>query len=89
MNVHLQNGVASCPESDLGESIPLAELGSVQLEFSALGALLHEPSMARLAAAREVRACTPTLQALSEGSTRERCAALYRLPSVIALVVGA
>ena len=31
--VHLATGHASCPETDLGESIPLSELGSVQLEL--------------------------------------------------------
>ena len=38
--VHLGLGNVSCPESDLGPSIPLAELGSVQLEFAALRAAL-------------------------------------------------
>ena len=47
--VHLSSGRASCPESDLGESIPLSELGSVQLEFAALAHLLDEPRFATLA----------------------------------------
>ena len=34
--VHLGLGNVSCPSTDLGESIPLSELGSVQLEFAAL-----------------------------------------------------
>ena len=38
--VHLGLGNVSCPDSDLGQSIPLAELGSVQLEFAALRAAL-------------------------------------------------
>ena len=38
--VHLVLGNASCPSSELGESIPLAELGSVQLEFAALQSAL-------------------------------------------------
>ena len=46
--VHLQSGAASCPQTDLGESIPLAELGSVSLEFATLGAAIHEAQMARL-----------------------------------------
>ena len=40
---------ASCPETDLGLSIPLAELGSVQLEFAALGDAVGEPRFARVA----------------------------------------
>jgi hypothetical protein len=32
-----------------GASIPLAEMGSIQLEFAALGALTHEPRLAELA----------------------------------------
>ena len=36
---HLQRGNASCPSSDFGESIPLSELGSVQLEFAELSRL--------------------------------------------------
>ena len=46
--VHLQSGAASCPQTDLGESIPLAELGSVSLEFATLGAAIHDPQMAHL-----------------------------------------
>lgn len=47
--VHLAVAKADCPESDVGMSIPLAELGSVQLEFAALASALHEPRLATLA----------------------------------------
>lgn len=45
-SVHLQLGAASCPDTDLGQSIPLAELGSIQLEFSALAHAVGNPSLA-------------------------------------------
>ena len=44
--VNLAHGNASCPRSDFGYSIPLAELGSVQLEFGALAVLLGRPEIA-------------------------------------------
>ena len=44
--VNLAHGNASCPRSDFGYSIPLAELGSVQLEFGALAELLDRPEIA-------------------------------------------
>ena len=44
--VNLAHGNASCPRSDFGYSIPLAELGSVQLEFGALAVLLDRPEIA-------------------------------------------
>ena len=47
--VNLRRGNASCPASDFGESIPLSELGSVQLEFAELSRLLHDPAFARAA----------------------------------------
>ena len=42
--VNLKKGDAHCPDSELGESIPLSELGSVQLEFAALGSLVGHRS---------------------------------------------
>ena len=47
--VNLAAGNASCPRSDFGYSIPLAELGSVQLEFGALAAFVERPEFARVA----------------------------------------
>ena len=47
--VNLAHGNASCPHSDFGDSIPLAELGSVQLEFGALAVLLGRPEIAAAA----------------------------------------
>ena len=47
--VNLAAGNASCPRSDFGYSIPLAELGSVQLEFGALAAFTERPEFARAA----------------------------------------
>ena len=44
--VNLAHGNASCPPSDFGYSIPLAELGSVQLEFGALAVLLDRREIA-------------------------------------------
>ena len=43
---HLALGNVSCPDTDLGASIPLAELGSVQLEFAALWAAMESPAAA-------------------------------------------
>lgn len=40
---------ASCPASDFGPSIPLSELGSVQLEFGALAVLTEQPQLAAAA----------------------------------------
>ena len=48
-SVHLTSGAGSCPQSDFGESVPLAELGTTQLEFAALAAALGEPRFADVA----------------------------------------
>ena len=47
--VHLASGRPSCPDSDHGESIPLSELGSVQLEFGTLAELVGDARLAALA----------------------------------------
>ena len=45
-SINLARANASCPSSDFGESIPLAEMGSVQLEFAELSRLLGDPKFA-------------------------------------------
>lgn len=47
--VALGSGEVSCPASELGESIPLSELGSVQLEFAALAEAVGDPAISELA----------------------------------------
>ena len=47
--VNLRRRNASCPASDFGESVPLSEMGSVQLEFSELGRLLGDDKFAKAA----------------------------------------
>ena len=71
--VHLAHGNASCPASDFGPSIPLSELGSVQLEFGALAALLDRPDLAAAAdgALRALRRL-PSLDGLYPSRRRHR-----------------
>ena len=70
--VNLRHGTPSCPVQDLGEAIPLAEAGSVQLEFAALGEALGEPAFARTAdaAVHMLRARINTMDGLFPSHVR-------------------